>query len=32
MTANRLETPLAVLLVAIVAVGGILAWSRYRAS
>ncbi len=32
MTANRLETPLAVMLVAIVAVGGIMAWSRYHAS
>ena len=32
MTANRLWTPLIILLVVIVAVGGILAWSRYRAS
>jgi competence protein ComEA len=32
MTANRSGTPLTVLLVVIVAMGGILAWSRYRAS
>jgi len=31
MTANRLGTPLIILLAVIVAVGGIWAWSRYRA-